>query len=129
MIARRELRVMLQTGHLTPPDSLLRDLETIQDISIDVRRLGTSFRGGGVATFIMISTDNDNTGLLADILYNHTRRLKVKGGDDLVILLGGRINTDQEMVNFRDVQCQKHVSLKDKSQGEIRGILEKADNA
>jgi len=116
----------LQTGHLTPPDSLVRDLETIQDISIDVRRLGTSFRGGGLATFIMIATDNANTASLADILYNHTKRLKVRGGDDLVVLIGGRISTDEEMVGFRDVQCQKQVSLKDKSQDEIKGILEES---
>ena len=124
MVARRELRVILQTGHLTPPDSLVRDLETIQDISIDVRRLGTSFRGGGVATFIIIATDNANTSLLADILYNHTKRLKVRGGDDLMILIEGRINTDEEVVGFRDVQCRKQVSVKDKSQEEIRGLLE-----
>jgi hypothetical protein len=124
MVARRELRVILQTGHLTPPDSLVRDLETIQDISIDVRRLGTSFRGGGVATFIIIATDNANTSLLADILYNHTKRLKVRGGDDLMILIDGRINTDEEVVGFRDVQCRKQVSVKDKSQEEIRGLLE-----
>ena len=124
MVARHELRVILQTGHLTPPDSLVRDLETIQDISIDVRRLGTSFRGGGVATFIIIATDNANTSLLADILYNHTKRLKVRGGDDLMILIDGRINTDEEVVGFRDVQCRKQVSVKDKSQEEIRGLLE-----
>jgi hypothetical protein len=124
MVARRELRVILQTGHLTPPDSLVRDLENIQDISIDVRRLGTSFRGGGVATFIIIATDNANTSLLVDILYNHTKRLKVRGGDDLMILIDGRINTDEEVVGFRDVQCRKQVSVKDKSQEEIRGLLE-----
>jgi len=124
MVARRELRVMLQTGHITPPDSLLRDLETIQDISIDVRRLGTSFRGGGVATFVMISTDNTNAAIVAEILSKHTKRLKVKGGDDLVILIGGRINTEEEIVGFNDVQSEKHVSLKDKSHHEIRAILE-----
>jgi len=124
MVAKRELRVMLQTGRITPPDLLLRDLETIQDISIDVRRLGTSFRGGGVATFITISTDNGNAAIVAEILSTHTKRLKVKGGDDLVILIGGIINTSEEMINFRDVQSQKHVSLKDKSHHEIRAILE-----
>lgn len=124
MVAGRELRILLQTGHRTSPDSLIRDLETIQDISIDVRRLGTSFRGGGVAAFVMISTHNSNTAVLTDLLYNHTKRLKEKGGDDLVLLIGGRINTDEEMVGFRDVQCQKLVSIKDKSQEEIREILE-----
>ncbi len=124
MVAGRELRILLQTGHRTSPDSLIRDLEAIQDISIDVRRLGTSFRGGGVAAFVMISTHNSNTAILTDMLYNHTKRLKEKGGDDLVILIGGRINTDEEMVGFRDVQCQKNVFLRDKSQDEIRRLLE-----
>jgi hypothetical protein len=126
MVAKRELRVILQTGRTTPPDLLLRDLETIQDISIDVRRLGASFRGGGVATFITISTDNGNVAMVAEILGTHTKRLKVKGGDDLVILVGGRINTSEEIINFRDVQSQKYVSLKDKSHHEIRAILEEA---
>lgn len=124
MVARRELRVMLQTGRTTPPDLLLRDLETVQNISIDVRRLGTSFRGGGIATFITISTDHANIALVAEILSKHTKRLKVKGGDDLVILIGGSINTSEEIVGFRDVQCQKNVFLRDKSQDEIRRILE-----
>jgi len=126
MVARCDLRVILQTGRLTPPDSLVRDLETIQDISINVRRLGTSFRGGGVVTFIRIATDNANAALLADILYNYTKRLKVRGDDDLFILIGGRINTDEEVVSFRDVQCRRQVSLRDKSQDEIRELLEES---
>jgi len=101
-------------------------LETIQDISINVRRLGTSFRGGGVVTFIRIATDNANAALLADILYNYTKRLKVRGDDDLFILIGGRINTDEEVVSFRDVQCRRQVSLRDKSQDEIRELLEES---
>lgn len=124
MVAGRELKILLQTGHQTPPDSLIRDLEAIQDVSIDVRRLGTSFRGGGVAAFVMISTHNSNTAMLTDILHNHTNRLKDKGGDDLVFLIGGKINTSEETVGFRDVQCQKHVSLKGKSKEEIIEIIE-----
>ena len=124
MVAMRELRVMLQTGRTTPPDLLLRDLETVQNITIDVRRLGASFLGGGIATFITISTDYANTTAVADILSKHTKRLNAKGGDDLVILIGGSINTSEEIVGFRDVQCQKNVFLKDKSQDEIRRILE-----
>jgi hypothetical protein len=124
MVAMRELRVMLQTGRTTPPDLLLRDLETVKNISIDVRRLGTSFLGGGIATFITLSTDYANTATVAEILSKHTKRLNAKGGDDLVILIGGSINTSEEIVGFRDVQCQKNVFLKDKSQDEIRRILE-----
>ena len=124
MVARRELRVMLQTGRTTPPDLLLRDLETVQNISIDLRRLGTSFRGGGIATFVTIFTDYANIAAVAEILSKHTKRLKVKGGDELVILIGGNINTSEEIVGFRDVQCQKNVFLRDKSQDEIRRILE-----
>ena len=124
MVARRELRVMLQTGRTTPPDLLLRDLETVQNISIDLRRLGTSFRGGGIATFVTIFTDYANIAAVAEILSKHTKRLKVKGGDELVILIGGSISTSEEIVGFRDVQCQKNVFLRDKSQDEIRRILE-----
>ena len=124
MVARREFKVMLQTGRTTPPDLLLRDLETVQNISIDVRRLGTSFRGGGIATFIAISTDHVNIAVVAEILSKHTKRLKAKGGDELVILIGGSINSSEEIVGFRDVQCQKNVFLRDKSQDEIRRILE-----
>ena len=124
MVARREFRVMLQTGRTTPPDLLLRDLETVQNISIDVRRLGASFLGGGIATFITISTDYANIAAMAEILSKHTKRLNAKGGDDLVILIGGSINTSEEIVGFRDVQCQKNVFLRDKSQDEIRRILE-----
>lgn len=124
MVARRELRVMLQTGRTTPPNLLLRDLETVKNMSIDVRRLGTSFRGGGIATFITVSTDHANIAAVAEILSKHTKRLKVKGGDELVILVGGSINTSEEIVGFRDVQCQKNVFLKDKSQDAIRRILE-----
>ena len=67
-----------------------------------------------------------NTALLTDILHNHTKRLKVRGGDDLVILIGGSINTDEEVIGFRNVRCQKQESLKDKSQDEIRGLLEES---
>ena len=124
MVARREFRVMLQTGRTTPPDLLLRDLETVLNISIDVRRLGASFIAGGIATFITISTDYANIAAMAEILSKHTKRLNAKGGDDLVILIGGCINTSEEIVGFRDVQCQKNVFLRDKSQDEIRRILE-----
>ena len=48
----------------------------------------------------------------------------MRWGDDLMILIDGRINTDEEVVGFRDVQCRKQVSVKDKSQEEIRGLLE-----
>ena len=118
--------IVLQTGRQTPADSLLRDLAAIEGIFIDARRLGTSFLGGGVASFILIAADNVNTSPLADALYQHLKRLKVRGDDDLVILLGGVINTTEEEVGFRDVRCRRHVSLKGKSQDEIKEILEEA---
>ena len=123
MVVERELNVVLQTGPFTPPDSLIRDLETISGISIDARRLGASFRGGGVGSFISVTTTNANSAPLAGILYRHTQRLKDKGGDNLFILLGARIRTDEEVVGFRDVQSQKQVSLKGRSEDEIREIL------
>jgi len=123
MVAERELSVVLQTGPFTPPDSLIRDLETISGISIDARRLGASFRGGGVGSFISVTTTNANSASLAGILYRHTQRLKDKGGDNLFILLGARIKTDEKVVGFRDVQCEKQVSLRGRSEEEIREIL------
>ncbi len=123
MTVKHQLRIILQTGPFTPPDSLLRDLDTIDGIQINVQRLGASFRGGGVATFITVTTNNSSIAPLAEAVYQHTKRLKTRGGDDLVILVGGEINTNEEEVSFRDVQCQRHLSLKDKSQDEIRGLL------
>lgn len=123
MMAKRELSIILQTGPFTPPDSLIRDLETISGMSIDARRLGASFRGGGVGSFIGITATTADSAPLAGFLYRHTQRLKDKGGDNLFILLGARIKTDDEVVNFRDVQCQRQVSLKGKSEEEIREIL------
>ncbi|TET38336.1 MAG: hypothetical protein E3J65_05310 [Dehalococcoidia bacterium] len=123
-MAKPELRIVLQTGPFTPPDSLVLDLEATSDIQIDQRRLGASFRGGGGAAFIVVTTAADNIATLADILHRHTKRLKEKGGDNLFLLSGARINTDEEVIGFRDVQCQKQVSLKGKSQGEIGEILE-----
>ena len=123
MAAERELSVVLPTGPFTPPDSLIRDLETIPCISIDARRLGASFRGGGVGGFISIDTTTANSAPLAGILYRHTQRLKDKGGDNLFILFGAIIRTDEELVGFRDVQAQKQVSLKGRSEDEIQEIL------
>ena len=123
MVAERELSVVLQTGPFTPPDSLIRDLETISGISIDARRLGASFRGGGVGSFISVNTSTTNSVPLAGILYRHTQRLKDKGGDNLFILLGAIIKTDEKLVGFRDVQSQKQVSLRGRSEEEIREIL------
>jgi len=120
--SRRNLNVLLQTGPLTPPDSLIWDLQTNGDISVDVRRLGTSFRVGGVAAFIRITTADIEA--LADILHRHTKRLKTRGVDDLALLVGGTIDTDEEVVGFRNVRFQRQVSLKGKSEDEIRGILE-----
>lgn len=128
MTAKHQLRVILQTGPFTPPDSLLRDLETIDGIQINVQRLGASFRGGGVATFVTVTTNNASIAPLAEAVHQHTKRLKTKGGDDLVILIGGEINTNAEEVSFRDVRCQRQLSLKDKSQDEIRGLLLEGDS-
>jgi len=122
--SKRERSILLQTGPLTPPDSLVQDLESINDIAIDARHLGTSFRIGGVAAFIMITTGNSNIGALADILHTYTKRLKVKGSDDLALLVGGTINTDEEVVGFRDVRSRRQVSLKGRSRDEIKELLE-----
>jgi hypothetical protein len=127
MTVKHHLRVILQTGPFTPPDSLLRDLETIDGIQINVQRLGASFRGGGVATFITVTTNNASIAPLAEAVYQHTKRLKTRGGDDLFILVGGEISTNEEEVSFREVRSQRQLSLKDKSQDEIRGLLLEGD--
>lgn len=127
MTVEHQNRMLLQTGPFTPPDSLLQDLETIDGIQLNVQRLGVSFRGGGVATFITVTTNNSSITPLAEAIYQHTKRLKSRGGDDLIILLGGEINTNAEEVSFRDVRCRRQISVKEKSQDEIRGILLERD--
>lgn len=119
--------MLLQTGPFTPPDALLLDLETIDGIELNVQRLGASFRGGGVATFITVTTNNTDIAPLAEAIYQHTKRLKSRGGDDLIILIGGEINTNAEEIAFRDVRCRRQTSLRDKSQDEIRGIVLERD--
>ena len=127
MTVEHQNRMLLQTGPFTPPDALLQDLETIDGIQLNVQRLGVSFRGGGVATFITVTTNNTSVAPLAEAIYQHTKRLKSRGGDDLIILIGGEINTDAEEVSFRDVRCRRQISVKEKSQDEIRGILLERD--
>jgi hypothetical protein len=119
--------IVLQTGRQTPPDSLLWDLDFINGISMQAKRLGTDFLGGGVASFVLITvSENADTSALANAMYQHTQRLKKRGDDDLVILLGGKITTDEEEVSFKDVKCRKQTSLKGKSQEEITEALQGA---
>ena len=79
MVAERELSIVVQTGPFTPPDLLIRALEATPGISIDARRIGTSFRGGGVGSFINITTTAANGAPLATVLYRHTQRLWDRG--------------------------------------------------
>ncbi len=127
MTIEHQKRMLLQTGPYTPPDALLQDLETIDGIQLNVQRLGASFRGGGVATFITVTTNNASIAPLAEAIYQHTKRLTSRGGDDLIILIGGEINTNAEEVRFRDVRCRRQISVKEKSQDEIRVILLERD--
>ena len=118
---------VLQTGRQTPPDSLLWDLDFIDGISMQAKRLGTDFIGGGVASFILVTiSDNADTAALANAMYQHVQRLKKRGDDDLVILLGGKITTDEEEVSFKDVKCRKQISLKGKPQEEVKEALDEA---
>jgi len=123
MTLDHQLRIILQTGQFTPPNSLLRDMETIAGLELDVRRLEASLRGGGSVAFIIVTTDHANLTTLADILHRYTKKLSSRGGDDLFILLGGEINTNEEMVSFRNIRCQRPVALKNKSTDEIIKIL------
>ena len=119
---RRKLNVLLQTGPFTPPDALVWDLQNNGDMSVDVRYLGTYFRVGGAATFIRIITADLE--MLADIIHRHTKRLKTRGFDELFLLVGGVIDTEEEVVAFRNVRFQRQISLKGKSEDEIKQILE-----
>jgi hypothetical protein len=125
MTVEHQLRIILQTGQFTSPNPLLRDLETIAGIKLDVRHLGTSLRGGGSVAFIIVTTDYANLATLAGILHRHTKRLDSRGGDDLFILLGCEIDTNEEMINFRNIRCQRPLSLKNMPIDEIMGVLEK----
>ncbi|MDY6906832.1 MAG: hypothetical protein SV910_01175 [Chloroflexota bacterium] len=124
MTTRTQISVLLQAGRLTSPEPLLNDLDAIAGIEIDERRLDTSFVGGGGATFIDVKTAGNNANALADILHRHTKRLKDRGGDDLLLLIGGKIATSNKEVAFRDVRCERIVSLKDKSPDQIKEALE-----
>lgn len=124
MTAEHQRELVIQTGPLTAPDSLLADLEIIDGIKLHTQRLGTWFRSGGVATFITVTTNSDQIAPLAEALFQHAQRLKTRGGDDLVFLLGGEIRSDAEMVSFQDVRCQRQISLREKSQEEIRLLLQ-----
>ena len=119
--------VVLQTGRQTPPDSLLWDLDFISGISVQAKRLGTDFLGGGVASFVMIDVSaTADADALAKSMHQHTERLKKRGDDDLVILVGGQITTDEEEVSFKDVKCRRQIPLKGKSVEEIKEALDEA---
>lgn len=119
---KRELSILLQTGPITPPNSLVRDIEANGGMSTDVRQLGTSLRSGGSVSFIIVTAANIQA--LAGILQRHTQRLDARGPDDLALLVGGMIDTDEKVVGFRNVRCQRQVSLRGKSEDEIRKLLE-----
>ena len=129
MTKQRQETMIIQTGPLTSPEPLLRDLEVVEGIGLTVQRLGTSFRAGGVAVFITITTTNDQFGPLAEAFHEHTKRLNARGGDDLVYLVEGEIGSSADEVAFRDVRCRRQVSLKDKSPDEIREVLLRGDDA
>lgn len=123
MTAENEMKLTVQTGPATPPDSLLRDLQAIDNTKLNVQRLGTSFRGGGVATFVTITTTEANVTAIAQALCEHVKRLKTRGNDDLVFLVGGEIMSSADEVAFRDIRCRRQLSLKEKSTDEVKELL------
>ena len=127
MTSKNQLKVILQTGPFTPPDLLVRDFRVINSTKLNVQRLATEFRSGGIATFITVETDNANVDGLAKAICRHTKRLSPKGGDDVIALIGGEIDTTEEEVAFRNVKSRRHVSLKEKNEDEIKEILLEAD--
>ena len=123
MTAESKRTIIVQTGPATPPDLLLRDLQAIDGTKLSAQRLGTSFRGGGVATFVTIISDESNVDSIAEALCEHAKRLKTRGMDDLVFLFGGEILSSADEVNFRDVRCRRQLSLKEKSPEEVKELL------
>lgn len=119
--------IILQTGRQTPPDSLLWDLDFVNGISIVAKRLGAEFLGGGVASFVLITvTAQADIGALSEAISQHIQRLKKRGDDDLVVMLGGVIQSEEDEVSFKDIRCRKQASLKGKSKEEIGKIIEEA---
>ena len=123
MTAESKRTIIVQTGPATPPDHLLRDLEAIDHTKLSVQRLGASFRGGGLATFVTIISDEANVGSIAQVLCEHVKRLKTRGMDDLVFLFGGEILSNADEVQFRDVRCRRQLSLKEKAPEEVKELL------
>jgi hypothetical protein len=119
--------ILLQAGRQTPPDALLWELDFVEGTSAEAKRLDTEFIGGGVASFVLISvTRSVDISALAKAIYQHIGRLKRKGDDDLIVLVGGRITSNKEEVNFKDVRCRTMIPLKGKSQEEVEKTIREA---
>ena len=119
--------IVLQAGRQTPPDALLWELDFVEGISAEAKRLDAEFIGGGVASFVLISvTRSVDISALAKVIYQHIGRLKRKGDDDLIVLVGGKITSNKEEVNFKDVRCRTMIPLKGKSPEEVEKIVKEA---
>ncbi|MEA1958530.1 MAG: hypothetical protein U9N44_02495 [Chloroflexota bacterium] len=115
--------IVLQTGRMTSPETLLWDMENIDGLSIETQRLDAAFLGGGVACFLTINMDKSKLEAVAEAVNKHLKRLKKKGDDDIVVLIGGRIKSQAEEIKFSDVQCRQQVTLKGKTPEKIKELL------
>lgn len=119
--------IIIQTGRQTPPDAFLWDLDFIDGIRIEAKRLAADFRSGGLASFVMITTSaNTDATAIAGTISKHLQRLKRRGHDDLVLLVGGSITATGNEISFKDVKCRRQIPLKGMSQDEILNALNEA---
>jgi len=118
--------LLLQLGRVTSPETFIWDIEAIGEVSVKTQRLGASFLGGGVATFLTITLTKAKLNEVIEAVNKHIKRLKKNEEDDVVILLSGAIKTTAEEIKFSDVQCKRQISLKSKSPEKVKELMVEA---
>jgi len=115
--------LLLQLGRVTSPETFIWDIEAIGEVSVKTQRLGASFLGGGIATFLTITLSKAKLNDVIEAVNKHIKRLKKNEEDDVVILLAGTIKTTSEEIKFSDVQCKRQISLKSKSPEKVKELM------
>ena len=118
--------LLLQLGRVTSPETFIWDIEAIGEVSVKTQRLGASFLGGGVATFLTITLTKSKLNEVIEAVNKHIKRLKKGAEDDVVILLAGNIKSTAEEIKFADVRCKRQISLKDKSPEKVKDLMVEA---
>ena len=118
--------LLLQLGRVTSPETFIWDIEAIGEVSVKTQRLGASFLGGGVATFLTITLTKAKLNEVIEAVNKHIKRLKKNEEDDVVILLSGAIKSTAEEIKFSDVQCKRQISLKSKSPEKVKELMVEA---